>query len=249
MDAAETVLDVSLYRPLVTAGRVDEEPHLLDGVLRSTVGPEAVGARLELRLPDRLQHQRRRHLNDPVAKSGNAQPSDLPGSSLGDLVLAHRQRGIRAVPERLTELTQDLLHALLLDVPACLAINTGGLRPPVAFHPLPRDEQRRGVTEQVEQIVEALLLILRCPAVQLGLPSQYPLLRLLGVERRGRIHVRPPRRLRMPRSCCRPSPCGRLSRPRSTTAAPPRPGRISGHRASPAATRGRQRQGRFPRSP
>src|SRR5712691_852219 len=231
MDAAETVLDVSLYRPLVTAGRVDEEPHLLDGVLRSTVGPEAVGARLKLRLPDRLQHQRRRHLHDPVAQGGDAELAHLPGSSLRDLVLAHRQRGVGAVPERLSELAQDLLHALLLDVPACLAINTGGLRPPVALHPLPRDEQRRGVIEQVEQIVEALLLVLRCPAVQLGLPSQYPLLRLLGVERRGRIHARPPERLLLPRPCCRPSPCGRLSRPRSTTTAPPRPARISGHRA------------------
>src|SRR5438876_231333 len=102
MDAAETVLDVSFYRPLVAAGRVDEEPHLLDGVLRSTVGPETVGARLEVRLPDRLQHQRRRHLHDPVAQGGNAKLADFPGSSLGDLVLAHRQRGIRAVPERLS---------------------------------------------------------------------------------------------------------------------------------------------------
>src|SRR5712691_798042 len=128
MDAAETVLDVSLYRPLVTAGRVDEEPHLLDGVLRSTIGPKAVGARLELRLPDRLQHQRRCHLNDPVAQGGNAKLAHLPGAAFRDLVLAHRQRGVGAVPERLTELAQHGLDAALLDVPACLAINTGGLR-------------------------------------------------------------------------------------------------------------------------
>jgi hypothetical protein len=36
-----------------------------------------------------------------------------------------------------------------------LTIDTGGPRPPVAFRPLPRDEQRRGVVDQVEQIAEA----------------------------------------------------------------------------------------------
>jgi hypothetical protein len=95
---------------------------------------------LKPRLPNRLQHQRRFHLNDPVAQRRDAKPSDLPGPALGDLVLAHRQRDIRAVLEGLPKLTQDVLHATLLDMPACLTINTGGLRPPVAFHPLPRDE-------------------------------------------------------------------------------------------------------------
>ena len=77
------------------------------------------------------------------------------------------------------------------------------------------------------------LLVLDCPSVQLGLPSQYPLLRQLGVKRRGRIHARPPERRLMLRSCCPPSPCGRLSRPRTTTRTPPRPAPISRHRALP----------------
>jgi hypothetical protein len=37
----------------------------------------------------------------------------------------------------------------------------------------------------------------------------------------------------MPRHCCPPSPCGRLSRPRTTTRTPPRPTPISRHRALP----------------
>jgi hypothetical protein len=37
----------------------------------------------------------------------------------------------------------------------------------------------------------------------------------------------------MLRSCCPPSPCGRLSRPRTTTRTPPRPARIGRHRALP----------------
>jgi hypothetical protein len=70
--------------------------------------------------------------------------------------------------------------------------------------------------------------------VQSGLPSQYPLLRYFQRrQRRGRVHARPPERLLMLRSCCPPSPCGRLSRPRTTTRTPPRPTPISEHRASP----------------
>ena len=48
-----------------------------------------------------------------------------------------------------------------------------------------------------------------------------------------RIHARPPERLLMLRSCCPPSPCGRLSRPRTTTRTPPRPAPIGRHRALP----------------
>jgi hypothetical protein len=81
---------------------------------------------------------------------------------------------------------------------------------------------------------------MRCPfpAVQLGLPSQYPLLRLLGVERCGRIHARPPARLLTLPSCCPPSPCAGLSPARTTTRTPPRPGCVSRPRALP----GRQQQ-------
>jgi hypothetical protein len=80
------------------------------------------------------------------------------------------------------------------------------------------------------------------PSVQLGLDPQYP---RPGLFRRGPrrvgIHRRPPG---MPapqlRTRCRPSPCpatagtcGRLSRPRTTTAAPSRPATNSRRRACP----------------
>ena len=126
MDAAETVFDVSLDHPLVRAGRIDEVPHLFDGVLCSTPGPEAVRGRAELRLENRLQHEHRRHLYDPVAQGGNAEPSQLPRPALGDRVLAHRLWGVASVPERLTQLAQDVFDAQLLDALACLAINPGG---------------------------------------------------------------------------------------------------------------------------
>ena len=157
----------------------------------------------------------------------------FPDPRLGIACSTHRQRRVGALPERLAKLVQELLHTLPLDALTRDAINTGGTRPPVAFHPLPRDEQRRGVADEVEEIAEAFLLLLACPAVQLGLPSQYPLLRLLGIKRCGRIHARPPRRLLPPPSCCPPSPCAGLSPARTTTRTPPRPGSISLHRASP----------------
>ena len=57
--------------------------------------------------------------------------------------------------------------------------------------------------------------------------------RTAAAPRRGRIHARPPEQRLMPRSCCPPSPCGRLSRPRTTTRTPTHPEPISRHRAFP----------------
>src|SRR5664279_2117431 len=211
---------------------MDEEPHLLDGVLGSAPGPESIRGRAKVRLEDRLEYQLGRRLHDPVAQSGDAQASELP-RALRDQPLTGGQRTIGALLQLLAELCEDTINACLLDSLAGLAIDTGGPRPPVAFHPLPRDEQRRWVADQVEQITEALLLVLGCPSVQLRLPSQYPLLGQFGVKRRERIHARPPKRLLMLRSCCPPSPCTELSPARTTTRTPPRLAPISRHRALP----------------
>jgi hypothetical protein len=70
--------------------------------------------------------------------------------------------------------------------------------------------------------------------MQLALVVKYPFPRLCEARpRRVAIQRRPPCRPRRCLSRCRPSPCGRLSRPRSTTAAPPRPDAISGRCACP----------------
>src|SRR3954447_3700568 len=76
------------------------------------------------------------------------------------------------------------------------------------------------------------------PLVQLGLDPQYPRPGPLGVRpQHVGIHQRSPT-LPLPplRTRCRPSPCGRLSRPRTTTAAPPRPGLLSRRRTDPLPT-------------
>src|SRR3954451_11506456 len=76
------------------------------------------------------------------------------------------------------------------------------------------------------------------PLVQLGLDPQYPRLGPLGVRpQHVGIHQRSPTLpLHRLRTRCRPSPCARLSRPRTTTAAPPRPGPLSRRRTDPLPT-------------
>jgi hypothetical protein len=73
--------------------------------------------------------------------------------------------------------------------------------------------------------------------VQLGLDPQYPRLRLLNRQRgprRAGVHRRPPGiPAPTPRTCCRPSPCARLSRARTTTAAPSPPKALSRRRTCP----------------
>jgi len=74
--------------------------------------------------------------------------------------------------------------------------------------------------------------------VQLGLDLQYPRSRLIEARpRRARIHERPPG-IPATAQLARwvPSPCSRLSRPRTTTDPPPRPGAISRQRACPSSS-------------
>ncbi len=74
--------------------------------------------------------------------------------------------------------------------------------------------------------------------VQLRLHRVYPHLSLNEAgPRRAGIHQRPPRAAVMPRTRWTPSPCDRLSRPRTTTGPPPRPGGISRQRTFPAPSR------------
>src|SRR5664279_57130 len=103
MDLPEAVLDVSLYHPLIRPRGVDEEPHLLDGVLGSASGPESIRGRTEVRLEDRLEHELDRRLHDPVAHRRDAQASELP-RALRDQPLTCGQRTVGASLELLTEL-------------------------------------------------------------------------------------------------------------------------------------------------
>ena len=76
------------------------------------------------------------------------------------------------------------------------------------------------------------------PLVQLRLHREYPRLGLIEVgPRRAGVHQRPPRSALMLRTRWTPSPCDRLSRPRTTTGPPPHPDGISRRRAFPPTSR------------
>ena len=105
------------------------------------------------------------------------------------------------------------------------AVDSGRACALVARHPFPRHQQKAGIGDEVEQIIEPAVRIVARPTVQLGLHLQYP---LPGPQRAQqwftRIHQRPPGIPALPlRTRWLPSPCDRLSRPPTTTKPPPRP--------------------------
>jgi len=106
---------------------------------------------------------------------------------------------------------------------------------PITPDPRPRHDKDSRVTHEVEHIIEPATRIINRPLMQLGLDPQYPRLGLFGRRpQHARIHRRSPALPFPPlRTRCRPSPCDRLSRPRTTTTAPPHPGPLSRRRACP----------------
>ena len=88
---------------------------------------------------------------------------------------------------------------------------------------------------QVCEVREAAIRITDRPVVQLRLHRVYPRLRLGEARpRRAGVHQRPPHAVWMLRTRWTPSPCGRLSRPRTTTGPPPQPITIGGRCTVPA---------------
>ena len=116
-----------------------------------------------------------------------------------------------------------------------MSVHSGRTSTLVAAHPTPGYTQKRRVTHQVEQVVEALASILYSPTVQFGLDFQYSITGLFCLgPRSADIHRRPPV-FPVPHcaTCCLPSPCKRLSRSRTTTEAPSLAKPHSGQRAAP----------------
>ena len=209
-----------------------------DGVLRSALGAKAVAARLEVRLEDRLEHQLERGLHDPVGDGRDPQPADLP-APLGDQSLPHGPRREPASLQLLPQAAQQRLDAPAgLDGAGGLAVHSRRPGAPVRPDPAPGNQQDRRVMDKVVQVIEPTLGIVGRPSVQLGLDPQYPRLGLVEARpRRAGIHRRPPG-LPVPAlpTRCRPSPCDRLSRSRTTTAAPSPPSAIGRRRACPPPT-------------
>src|SRR4029450_13428481 len=209
-----------------------------DRVLGAPSGAGPIRAGLEVRLPDRLQHQLEGGLHHPVPHGRDPQPALFAAAGLGDHPLPHGQgpkaAGLQAGPQLGEE---DLLAPHGLDVVGGLAVHPGRAGALVAPHPTPPNQQERRVMNEVEQIIKPTVRIVGCPLVQLGLDSQYPRLRLPNGERgprRAGVHRRPPSLpATLLRTRCRPSPCARLSRARTTTAAPAPPKAAGRRRACP----------------
>jgi hypothetical protein len=232
-DLVEARRDVPLNHPLI--GAAGEQVDLGDGVLGAASGTEPIRAGLEVRLQDRLQHQLQGGLHHPVPHGRDAEPA-LVAARLWDHPLPYGQGrkrlGLQVGP-KLGE--EGLLAPLTLDVVGRLAVHPGRAGALVAPHPTPPNQQERRVTDKVEQVIKPTRAIIGCPSVQLGLDSPYPRLRLLGGRpRRAGVHRRPSGMPAPPlRTRCPPSPCGRLSRPPTTTGTPSPPSVISRRRACP----------------
>jgi site-specific DNA recombinase len=78
VDLVKARRDIRLEHPLVVASRCAEEVDLGDGVPGSAPRAEAVGARLEIRLEDRLQHQLQGGLHHRSAAVGMPRRRSLP---------------------------------------------------------------------------------------------------------------------------------------------------------------------------
>jgi hypothetical protein len=228
-----------------------------DRVLGAASGAEPIAAWAKVRLPDRFQHQLQGGLHHPIPHGRDPQPALLAAAGLGDQPLPHGQGPKAAVLQAGAQLREELVLAPHgLHVVGGLAVHASRAGPLVAPHPTPPNQQERRVAHEVEQIIKPTGPILGCPSVQLGLDSSYPRLRLFQRERRPRragIHRRPPS---LPvtslRTRCRPSPCTRLSRARTTTAAPSPPKAHSRRRTCPPPARlagGRGNLGRVPTFP
>jgi site-specific DNA recombinase len=123
IDAVKARLDIALDDPLIGAER--EVLYLGERVLRSASRPESVGARLEIDLEDRLEHQLEGGLHDAVANRRDPQIAQL-AATLRDRTLLDRHRPKRPRAKLLTKLAQEPLHALPdLDLIGSLPINPG----------------------------------------------------------------------------------------------------------------------------
>jgi hypothetical protein len=190
-DFVEAGFDVALNHPLVVTIAGGEVAHLGHGVMSPAHRAEPVGAREEIRLEDRLQHQFQGCLDDPVGDGGNAQAAQL-AVRLGNHPLPYWQRPETAVLQRGPQVTEEVPgpgpHR---DGGRGAAIHPRCLGSPVRPHPIPGDPKERGIGDEVEQVIEPSMRIFYCPTVQLGLDLQYPaqflrcgLLQFAGIHRR-----------------------------------------------------------------
>ena len=149
VDAPEVVRDVGVQH-VVTALRT-HLPQTLQRLRGRALGAEAVRARTKVRLEDRLQHQLRRHLDDPVTDRRDAERAHAP-VRLRDVPAKDRLRPIPARAQLGLEGLQKVADAGPHDRVDRLAVHAGDTL--VALHPLPRFPQDVTPVDTVVQRVE-----------------------------------------------------------------------------------------------
>jgi hypothetical protein len=206
--------------------------NLGDGVLGSAFRAEAIGTWLEIRFEDGFKHQLQGGLHHSISSGWDAKAAEFP-VRLGYHRLPHRHREESACLEVFSQLTEQLRNAED-DGARDHSIDTGRACPLVPPDPTPRHDEERRVIDEVVEVIETTIRITDRPMVQLRLHLVYPQLGLIEVGPQiAGIHQRTPRSQLMLRSCWVPSPCDRLSRPRTTTDPPPHPGGVSRRRTFP----------------
>ena len=132
VDAAEVVADVRVQHVVAAARAVHAQR--FQCLRRAALRPKPIRRGAEIRLEDRLQHDRRRHLRHSVSDRRNAE-RPLPAIGLRDVSPQDRLRTIRACAQRGAELVEHALDAVLLDAGERLPIDAR--RAAVPFHPPP----------------------------------------------------------------------------------------------------------------
>jgi hypothetical protein len=196
------------------------------GILRPSIRTEPIGTRTEVHFEDGFEHQLKSSLHHSVPDGGDAQAASFMRPRLGDHPLPYGLRPECAGLELVAQVIQEGLDAAVgLDRSSAFPIDASSASTLVLPDPPPCNEQESRVTDEVGKIIEPATLVLTGPSVQLGLNLQYPGFCLLGAGPRcARVHERPSGvTITALRTCCLPSPCGRLSRPQTTMQAPPPP--------------------------
>ena len=152
IDAAEVVADVGIEHVVAASGT--HHPQRLQCLCGTSLRPKPVRRGAEVRLEDRLQHQRRRHLHNPISHRRDAK---WPPAAIGlrDVTPQNRLRTIPACAQHRAELVQHPPDPVLLDLGQGLTIHPG--RAAVASDAPPRLLEDVTPPDPVHQGVETPL--------------------------------------------------------------------------------------------
>jgi hypothetical protein len=225
VDVVETALDVPFDDPLVRRigpirsgrrlGRADRVPDMLQSVATRPFGTKPVRDGQEARLEDRLQHLQDSGLNDPVPDRRHTQRPELARfSAFGDHHAPDRCRLIRRIAEHRPRISQEAFDPVAaLDGPHGHPVRTRRACPAIARDAPPRHPEVTGVGDPVPHVPVGAVRFGPTPPVEFALNVEKPC--LVGLINGVHRFLSPS--CTSPHKSWSPSPCGRLSRPRTTT--------------------------------